>query len=318
MSKFENSEFKNRWHEFLLWLQSGFAKILRTVNAKPQTPMNPYLRLMRLDKPIGTWLLLLPCWWGVALASPLLPNLWPMLLFGVGAIVMRGAGCVINDIYDRHLDQKVERTRIRPLASGELALWQAIIFLCLVLAIGFGILMLFNRPTIITGLLSLLLVFTYPLMKRVTWWPQLFLGFTFNWGLLMGGCAVTGTIGFSIILAYIAGIFWTLGYDTIYAHQDKRDDAEAGIKSTALLFGDKSLRWVALFYAMSLGFLALAGLVAGLGKAYHWGLLAAACFAAVQLALWRPDNPANCLARFKSNRDFGLIILVAIVLGKLV
>jgi 4-hydroxybenzoate polyprenyltransferase len=244
---------------------------------------------MRLDKPIGTWLLLLPCWWGVALSSSLLPNLWLMFLFAVGAIVMRGAGCVINDIYDRKLDRLVERTRVRPLASGELALWRAVLFLGVLLAVGLGVLLLFNRATIIVGILSLLLVFTYPLMKRVTWWPQLFLGFTFNWGVLLGGCAVTGMIGLPVILAYIAGIFWTLGYDTIYAHQDKRDDADAGIKSTALLFGDESLRWVAFFYALALVFLALAG--------------------------W--SDPENCLCRFKANRDFGLIVFAAIILGKM-
>ena len=278
---------------------------------------SPYLRLMRLDKPIGTWLLLLPCWWGVALASPVLPNLWLMLLFAVGAVVMRGAGCVVNDIYDRRLDRLVERTRTRPLASGEIALWQAVLFLGFLLLIGLGVLLLFNRATIIVGILSLLLVFTYPLMKSVTWWPQLFLGFTFNWGVLLGGCAVTGGIGVANILAYVAGVFWTLGYDTIYAHQDKGDDVNAGIKSTALLFGDRSLSWVALFYALALGFLALAGWVDGLGRWFPWGLLAAACFAAVQLILWKPDAPESCLRRFKANRDFGLIVLVAIVLGKL-
>ena len=280
-------------------------------------PARPYARLMRLDRPIGTWLLLLPCWWGIALSSRVLPNLGLMILFGVGAVVMRGAGCVVNDIYDRKLDQQVERTSLRPLACGEVALWQALLLLVVLLALGLGILMLLNRPTIIVGALSLLLVFTYPLMKRVTWWPQLFLGFTFNWGVLMGGCAVAGLIGFPNILAYIAGIFWTLGYDTIYAHQDMRDDAEVGIKSTALLFGDTSPRWVVLFYALALLFLALAGWAAGLSAAYQWGLLAAACFAAVQLVLWKSQDPENCLRRFKSNRDFGLIVLAAIVLGKI-
>jgi 4-hydroxybenzoate polyprenyltransferase len=295
---------------------SGIKFSDRLVVALPQWAQ-PYARLMRLDRPIGTWLLLLPCWWGVALSVSFLPNLWLMFLFALGAIVMRGAGCVVNDIYDRKLDRLVERTRTRPLASGEISLFRAIIFLGLLLAIGLAVLLMFNSATVTVGLLSLALVFTYPLMKRVTWWPQLFLGFTFNWGVLMGGCAVTGTLRLPILLAYAAGVFWTLGYDTIYAHQDKRDDAEAGIKSTALLFGDKSLRWVALFYALALILLAVAGAAAGLSSPYHWGLLAAACFASVQLALWRSDDPANCLARFKSNRDFGLIILVAIILGKM-
>jgi 4-hydroxybenzoate polyprenyltransferase len=285
--------------------------------AKLPEPARPYARLMRLDRPIGTWLLLLPCWWGVAFASPLFPNPGWVLLFGIGAIVMRGAGCVVNDIYDRELDRRVERTQGRPLASGEIALWQAVVFLGVLLGFGLGILLLFNRATIIVGALSLLLIFTYPLMKRVTWWPQLFLGFTFNWGVLMGGCAVLGHIGLTNFIAYIAGIFWTLGYDTIYAHQDMRDDAGVGIKSTALLFGDRSRVWVAGFYASAIIVLALAGWSDGLGPAYKWGLIAASCFAAVQLMLWRPEDPANCLRRFKSNRDFGLIVLAAIVLGKI-
>ncbi|MDE2029001.1 MAG: 4-hydroxybenzoate octaprenyltransferase [Alphaproteobacteria bacterium] len=277
----------------------------------------PYARLMRLDRPIGTWLLLLPCWWGVALAAPLFPNLWFMLLFGLGAVVMRGAGCTINDIYDRELDARVERTRVRPLASGEVSLTQAVIFLAALLLVGFGILMLFNRATVVTGALSLLLVFTYPLMKRVTWWPQLFLGLTFNWGVLLGSTAVTGGIDPAHIVMYAAGVCWTLAYDTIYAHQDARDDAAVGIKSTALLFGEHSPRWVAIFYVLALLLLALAGWIAGLGRTYEWGLLAAGCFAAVQLTLWKPDEPEDCLKRFRANRNFGLIILAAIVLGKM-
>jgi len=251
----------------------------------PDACIDPYLRLMRVDKPTGTWLLLLPCWWGVALAADFFPNLWYMFLFAVGAILLRGAGCVVNDIYDRHLDRAVERTRGRPLASGEIHLLQAVAFLVALLALGLCVLLFFNRATIILGVCSLALVFTYPLMKRVTWWPQLFLGLAFNWGVLMGGAAVKGALDFPHILAYIAGIFWTLGYDTIYAHQDKRD-----VRSTALLFGDKSMRWVALFYALTIIFLALSGWAEGdgLGRAYPWGLLVAACFAAAQLILWKP------------------------------
>jgi len=278
----------------------------------------PYARLMRLDRPVGIWLLLLPCWWGVALSASLLPNLWLMFLFAIGAIVMRGAGCVINDIYDRNLDRRVERTRLRPLASGEISLWQAVLFLGLLLGGGLGVLLFFNHATVLTGAVSLLLVATYPLMKRVTWWPQLFLGITFNWGVLMGGVAVSQHVDLAHLLGYVAGIFWTLGYDTIYAHQDKRDDVQVGIKSTALLFGEKSLPWVALFYGLALGFLGLAGWAAHMGPAFKWGLFAAAGFAVVQLFLWRMDEPENCLRRFKANRDFGLIVLVAIILGRLI
>jgi 4-hydroxybenzoate polyprenyltransferase len=287
---------------------------------RPDSKLHPYLRLMRVDKPTGTWLLLLPCWWGVALAADYFPNIWYMFLFAAGAVVMRGAGCVVNDIYDRKLDRLVERTRNRPLASGEVSLPQALVFLAALMGLGLCILLLFNRMTVILGVLSLALVFVYPLMKRLTWWPQLFLGLAFNWGVLMGGVAVREALDFPHILAYIAGIFWTLGYDTIYAHQDARDDVSAGIKSTALLFGAKSLRWVALFYALTIAFLALAGWAEGdgLGRGYTWGLLAAACFAAVQLILWKPDDPENCARRFDANRIFGLIVLAAIVLGKMV
>ena len=194
---------------------------------------------------------------------------------------------------------------------------QAVLFLIVLLLLGLGILWLFNPATRIVGALSLLLVFTYPWMKRVTWWPQLFLGFTFNWGALMGGCAVVGHIGFANLLLYAAGIFWTLGYDTIYAHQDTNDDAQAGIKSTALLFGEASRRWVTLFYALTILFLFLAGESAGFGKIYQTGMLAAACFAFVQLILWKPESTENCLLRFHANRNFGLIVLAAIILGKM-
>jgi 4-hydroxybenzoate polyprenyltransferase len=279
--------------------------------------MNAYFRLMRLNKPIGTWLLLLPCWWGIALSSPRLPNLWLMLLFALGAVVMRGAGCVINDIYDRKLDRQVERTRSRPLASGEINLLQAVLFLILLLIIGLGVLLLLNSATIFVGILSLGLVFTYPLMKRITWWPQLFLGFTFNWGVLMGSTAVTSAIGLSIFFAYAAGVFWTLGYDTIYAHQDTGDDALVGIKSTALYFGDVSRPWVTLFYTLCVLCLAMTGWINGLDKIYFYGLMVAACYALVQLFLWNQDDPESCFKRFKSNRDFGLIVFAAIVLGKI-
>ncbi|MDR3449495.1 MAG: 4-hydroxybenzoate octaprenyltransferase [Alphaproteobacteria bacterium] len=297
---------------------SFFTDIRRTGWVETLPPVvQPYARLMRLDRPIGTWLLLLPCWWGVALASDTFPNLWYMVLFGLGSVIMRGAGCVVNDIYDRNLDRLVERTSIRPLASGEIKLWQACLFLAGLLTLGLGILLLFNKATIILGVSSLILVFTYPLMKRITFWPQLFLGFTFNWGVLLGGMAVQNTLTLPIILAYLAGVLWTLGYDTVYAHQDKRDDELADIKSTALLFGENSLRWVALFYTISLALLALAGWAAGLGQIYHWGLIVAACYALVRLILWKMDDPASCLSCFKSNRDFGLIILLAIILDKL-
>jgi 4-hydroxybenzoate polyprenyltransferase len=280
--------------------------------------LRPYARLLRLDRPIGTWLLLIPCWWGVALACPQGPDLWLMFLFAIGAVVMRGAGCIVNDIYDRKLDMRVERTSVRPLASGEIKMWQAVLCLILLLLIGFGILSLFNRFTVGLGVASIPLILAYPLMKRITWWPQLFLGFTFNWGALMGWSAVTGGLGVPALILYIAGIFWTLGYDTIYAYQDRRDDEQVNIKSTARLLGDKPMPWVTLFYALVILLLALAGWADDLGRSFYILLVGAAAFIAVQLALWHIDEPDNCLRRFRANRNFGLIILAAIILGKFV
>jgi 4-hydroxybenzoate polyprenyltransferase len=300
------------------WLQRMFTDIKennRLIRCIPQEA-RPYARLLRLDRPIGTWLLLIPCWWGVALACMGVPDPIRIILFAIGAIVMRGAGCIVNDIYDRKIDAAVERTKTRPLASGEVKLWQAIVFLSCLLLLGLGILLLFNPFTIKLGALSLLLVVIYPVMKRITDWPQLFLGFTFNWGALMGWASVTTFIGWPVVWLYIAGIFWTLGYDTIYAHQDKRDDLLVGIKSTALLFGDRSRIWVAGFYAATIGFLALSGWSAALGKGFFIGLAVAAVFAAIELGKWRMDDPANCLLRFRRNRDFGLIVLLGIIAGQ--
>jgi 4-hydroxybenzoate polyprenyltransferase len=276
----------------------------------------PYARLMRLDKPIGTWLLLLPCWWSLALAAPKFPDVWLMLVFALGAIVMRGAGCVVNDLYDQRLDRMVSRTASRPLASGELNTHEAVLFLIVLLLIGFGILCCLNEFTVCFGAASLLLVFTYPLMKRVTWWPQLILGFTFNWGAFLGWSAAIGNFGLPTVPLYIAGIFWTLGYDTIYAHQDIKDDAIVGVKSTARLFGEATLPWVGLFYAIAVLFFMLTGVADNLGKGYYVTLTLAALFAAAQLFVWRKEDPMNCLSRFRANRDFGLLVLVAIIIGK--
>ncbi len=276
----------------------------------------PYARLMRLDRPAGTWLLLLPCWWGVVLAGEGLPDFWLMFLFALGAIVMRGAGCVVNDILDREIDRKVERTRRRPLACGAVKLWQALALLAVLLLIGLGVLLRFNAFTIGLGVASLALVFVYPLAKRVTWWPQLVLGLAFNWGALVGWSAVRGDLGWPPLLLYVAGVFWTLGYDTIYAHQDRRDDAQIGVKSLALRLGDSSPPWIAGFYALALLLLATAGHAAALGNAFYPALLAAALHARWQVEGWSMNDPADCLRRFRSNRDFGLLVLAALVIGK--
>lgn len=286
-------------------------------------PSQPYLRLMRLDRPIGTWLLLFPCWWSLALVQAgagldWRGALWFGLLFGVGAVVMRGAGCTINDLWDRRIDRQVARTRTRPIASGQVSIPAAFAFLAAQMALGLAILVQFNLPTILWGAASLLLVVTYPLAKRVTYWPQAVLGLTFNWGALVGWTAVAGEIAAPALILYVAGFFWTLGYDTIYAHQDKRDDVQVGVKSTALRLGDASRVWVAGFFAVSWGLLAVAGLAAGLrAEVLLPALLPAAAHAVWQVRGWRLDDPADCLRRFKANRDYGALVLAGLIVALL-
>ncbi|QJE72105.1 4-hydroxybenzoate octaprenyltransferase [Aerophototrophica crusticola] len=279
--------------------------------------LRPYARLARLDRPIGTWLLLFPGWWAIALAAPAgqWPDWWLMALFAVGAVVMRGAGCTVNDILDRKLDAKVERTRVRPIPAGEVTVFQALGFLGLQLFLGLLVLLQLNFLSILLGVASLVLVFSYPLMKRITWWPQAFLGLTFNWGALMGWTAVKGTLDAPALLLYAGCILWTLGYDTIYAHQDKEDDARVGIKSTALLFGAKSKRWVAGFYAgaFALWLAALSSL--GQGWVLAVPLLATGGLLWVQVRGWQVDDPADSLATFKASRFVGWALLVAIMAG---
>lgn len=276
----------------------------------------PYARLMRLDRPIGTWLLLWPCLWSLALASDGVPNLWFCCLFVVGSVVMRGAGCVLNDLYDRNLDGKVTRTQTRPLVNGQLSIRQALLFTALLFVLGFMILIQFNSFTVWLGIGSLPLVAFYPLAKRVTWWPQFVLGLAFNWGALTGWAAQTGSLGWPASFLYVGGVFWTLGYDTIYAHQDKQDDRLVGIKSLALYLGDRSRPFLASFYALFLLLTALAAVMAGVGPVFYYIYPAALAHMVWQLASWRMDDPANCLARFRSNRDLGLIVFLAILAGK--
>jgi len=213
------------------------------IDRVPGEGLRPYLRLARLDRPIGTWLLLLPCWWATAMAAPGWPDPWFLGLFAVGALVMRGAGCTVNDIADREFDKKVARTAGRPIASGQVSVAQALAFLALQLGIGLAVLLQFNGYTVILGVSSLALVAIYPFAKRVTYWPQFVLGLTFNWGALVGWAAVTGGLEAPAVLLYAAGILWTMGYDTIYAHQDKEDDVLIGVKSTALKFGAATGSW---------------------------------------------------------------------------
>lgn len=274
-----------------------------------------FLRLMRADRPIGSWLLLWPCWWSLALAADngAWPNPYFMLLFAVGAILLRGAGCTLNDLIDRNFDAAVARTRSRPLPSGAVTPFQAILFLLLLLLLGLSILLQFNQFTIFLGLASLPVVAAYPLMKRFTNWPQLVLGLAFNWGALMGWAAVYGDLSWPAIYLYCAGIFWTLGYDTIYALQDMDDDALVGIKSTALLFKENARLWIGGFYVAAILFFLAAGIAVGIGSWYSLVIIALAAQFAWQLGAMRPDNAANCLKVFKSNSYAGWILFVGLI-----
>ncbi len=281
--------------------------------------LRPYARLARLDRPIGTWLLLFPCWWSIALASPdpLSPaSLWLFALFGIGALVMRGAGCTYNDICDKDFDARVERTRDRPLPSGEVSVAAAAVFLAAQLALGLAILLSLNGFAILVGLASLVLVFTYPLMKRVTFWPQFVLGLTFNWGALLGWAAVRGDFGWAPVLLYVGGIFWTLGYDTIYAHQDRRDDVGAGVKSSARALGLGSKPWLMTFYIAAVCLFAAAGQQAGMAWPFFAGLAIGAAQLVWQVADVDIDSPKDCLAKFRSNRLFGWVILAGAVVAQ--
>lgn len=279
-------------------------------------PARPYLRLMRLDRPIGTWLLLFPCWWGASLAAAAegrLPNPVWILLFGLGAVVMRGAGCVVNDLADRDFDGRVARTADRPIPSGAVSVPQALAFLLGLLLLGLAILLQFNWTAVGIGAASLALVFTYPFMKRITYWPQAFLGLTFNWGALVGWAAETGDIGWPSLLLYVGGLFWTLGYDTIYAHQDKEDDALIGVKSSALKLGDGTRPWLFGFYAGAVLLWAVAFILAGVDWPAFVGLATAGVLLFRQAARVDIDRPADCLATFKANRFVGWGLLAGLL-----
>jgi 4-hydroxybenzoate polyprenyltransferase len=270
-----------------------------------------YALLGRFDRPVGVWLLALPGLWSIWISMDgfEIRAVWLSLLFVVGAFAMRAAGCVINDIWDRDLDKKVERTSVRPLAAEDLSLKQAAGFLALLLLIGFIVLMQMNAVTIILGLVSVPLIIAYPLMKRITFWPQAFLGITFNFGVLMGWSAMTETLEVSTFLLYAGAILWTLGYDTIYAHQDIEDDMRVGIKSTALRFGDASKAWVAGFYGAAFFLILLAFAMQSVWAVF--ALVPVAWHLTYQIFNWDMSDAQSSLKIFKSNRDTGLLILVA-------
>lgn len=277
---------------------------------------HPYIRLARFDRPIGTWLLLFPCWWSIALAS-VAPEHWHLfILFGIGAMVMRGGGCTWNDILDRDFDAQVARTRDRPLPAGEVTVTQAFIWFAAQLAVGAAILFSFNSYAIWVGIASLSLVATYPLAKRVTFWPQFVLGLAFNWGALLGWAAVRADLALPAFLLYAGGIFWTLGYDTIYAHQDRKDDPAAGVKSSARALGLLASKpWLLAFYAVTVAFFGAAGHAAGLGIGFWIGLGCGAAQLVWQIWDVDLDDPADCLRKFRSNRLFGWLLLAGAASG---
>ncbi len=291
---------------------------LTWIDRRAPSWLRPYLHLARIDRPIGTWLLLLPCWWSLALATPGLPDPLLVGLFGLGALIMRGAGCTLNDIADRNFDGLVARTATRPIPSGAVSIVKAFGFLGLQLLMGLAILLQFNFFAVLVGMASLAVVAVYPFMKRITYWPQAVLGLAFNWGALLGWAAVRGDLAAPAGILYMAGILWTLGYDTIYAHQDREDDILIGVKSTALRFGENTARWLTGFYCGAIALIGVSGYLVGLGWGFYAVLALAASHLFWQVATLDINDAKGCLRRFKSNRHFGLIIFAAIIAGQLI
>ncbi|HEX3114565.1 MAG TPA: 4-hydroxybenzoate octaprenyltransferase [Bradyrhizobium sp.] len=277
----------------------------------------PYLRLSRLDRPIGSWLLLMPCWWSAALAAGVVHRIGQLplvaALFFVGAFAMRGAGCTWNDITDRDLDAKVERTRSRPIPAGQVSVPQAAAFLVVQSLIGLAVLLQFNGFAVLTGIASLVIVAVYPFMKRITWWPQVVLGLAFSWGALMGFAVTLGRIDAAALALYAGAMAWVIGYDTIYAHQDAEDDALIGIKSTALLFGARTYRALTVFYALAVVLIGGALALAGAGLPAWIGLAAFAVHLVWQIRRLEISDPVLCLRIFKSNRDAGLLLFAGLL-----
>ncbi|MCD6035280.1 MAG: 4-hydroxybenzoate polyprenyltransferase [Rickettsiales bacterium] len=280
---------------------------------------HPYLRLMRLHQPTGILLLMLPGWWAIALYAKTVPLALGMFaLFAIGAVLMRGAGCIINDLTDYKIDQKVERTKSRPLASGEISHFRAFVFLGGLLFVSLLILLLFPPLARWLGVASLVPVILYPWMKRFTWWPQLFLGFTFNWGILLACAAINYRLPFSAYLLYLGGVFWTLGYDTIYGHQDKKDDALIGVKSTARLFGDKTREMLAHFYRIA-AILWVFGVAINRplpGNMFYILWAGAAYLLYIQVKKTDFNDPQSCMKHFKLNMYVGWLVFFAILLGR--
>ncbi|HEY0331317.1 MAG TPA: 4-hydroxybenzoate octaprenyltransferase [Rhodopseudomonas sp.] len=278
----------------------------------------PYLRLARFDRPIGSWLLLLPCWWSAALAAGVAHDVsrlpWFALLFFIGAFAMRGAGCTWNDITDRDLDDKVERTRSRPIPAGQVTARQAAVFMVAQSLVGLLVLVQFNGFAILTGIASLIIVAAYPFMKRITYWPQLVLGLAFSWGALMGFAVTLGRIDPAALFLYAGAIVWVIGYDTMYAHQDAEDDLMIGIKSTALLFGDRTHLALSVLYSLAVALIGIALALCEVRWPAWLGLAGFAAHLAQQVVRLRIKDSPLCLKLFKSNRDAGLLLAAGLLL----
>jgi len=296
--------------------------VSRSFVERAPAKLRPYLRLMRLDRPIGAWLLFWPCVFGLALGAAAqsrpfgeIKDLWYLLLMAIGTIVMRGAGCAYNDIVDRDIDDKVARTRARPIPSGAVDVKQAGIFTAIQCLIGLLILIQFNGLAIALGAGSLLLVGAYPFMKRITWWPQAWLGLTFNWGAVLGFAAIAGTVDIADIMLYAGLFFWTLGYDTIYAHQDKEFDALIGVKSTARRLGARSKEWILGFYAAAFTLILAAGFAEHTGGIFVFLMLAVGGHFLWQVRTLDIDDSPRCLTLFRANRETGALIALALVVS---
>jgi 4-hydroxybenzoate polyprenyltransferase len=299
-------------------IRPGDAIRVRFIDRAPAA-IEPYFRLMRLDRPIGIWLLFWPCVFGLQLGAAFLGYSYPVgsyvLLTGLGSILMRGAGCTYNDIVDRHIDARVARTRARPIPSGAVSVRQAWIFVAAQLAVSAAILLFFNRFAALVAVASLVFVAIYPFMKRLTWWPQAWLGLTFNWGILFGYAAITGKLGAAAGLFYAGCFFWTIGYDTLYAFTDIQDDLLVGVKSSAIRLGESAYAWLYAFYAAAIGLMLAGGIAAGMGLIFIIAMIMPGLHLYWQMRKVRIDDPVLCLRLFKSNRDTGLLIALALLIG---
>lgn len=292
------------------------------VDTSLPSSLRPFARLARWERPIGWWLLLWPCWWSAALAAIAAgqgwPNLWHLALFFIGAVAMRGAGCTYNDLVDVDIDAQVERTRSRPIPAGQVSILQAKVFLFLQAMVGLIVLLQFNTFSILLGIVSLLPVAIYPFMKRFTNWPQLFLGLAFSWGAFMGWAAEFGSLSWAPVFLYVGGICWTIGYDTIYAHQDKEDDALVGVKSTARLFGTRTKPALIVLYALATLLFATAAVMADAGPAAFIGILAGVIHLGWQIVALDIDDGDQCLRLFRSNGTYGWILFAGFVIDAFV